>query len=310
MDLGIVTSKIRRASGHGRTTIDGVPMLIRKGNIWFVDGSKAGSAGTSWDSSMSTMAKAFAKVGSGDTIYFTGKITEQLVSPVNVFDVRIIGTGTRPRHSDSMLGGHTSEAHWASAGLVAAQANLRILQQGWHVENIMFSMIDADAAGIEVVRNAGSGDAERDASHASIVGNRFSGAGVGVRGGATSFAEVCNHVLIEGNRFDTNTFGIKTAIISNYWSIRSNEFRNATNAITADLGYGFIYDNIIVGFTASGNSGGIDLRGSSAGLNVVTRNHLSGTYSHAGGYFEADSTDEWAGNTNVLTGGITAALPG
>ena len=310
MDLGIKTSKIRRSSGHGRTTIDGVPMLIRKGNIWFVDGSKAGNSGTSWESSMSTMAKAFAKVGSGDTIYLVGKVTEQLTTPVNVFDVRIIGTGTRPRHSDSMTGGHSSKAHWSGAGLTAATANLRIIQQGWHVENIMFQMVDADAAGIELVRNAGSGDAERDASHAAIVSNRFSGAGKGVRSGATSFVEVVNHVLIEDNRFDTNTFGIHGTVISNYWSIKDNEFRESTNAITADVGFAYIKGNLIAGFTASGNSGGIDLRGSGTGRNIVTGNHLGGTYSHAGGYFEQASNDEWGGNTNVLTGGITAALPG
>lgn len=308
MSLGLRTSRVRRLPRGQRTTIDGHTLNFRKGADIYVDGSADATAdGTSWDSPYLTMAEAFADLVGGETIYLAGRVTEQLVTPVQVFDVSIIGVGNRPRHADSTpSGGNTYASQWAGGGLTAAQANLRILQQGWHIENILFSMVDSDAAGIEVVRNAGSGDAERDASHAEIVGCRFSGAGVGVRGGATGFSEVCNHVLIEDCRFNDLTYGIRTEIISNYWTIRHNEFRVNTNHIVADLGYAFIYENIFGRFTTDS----IELPGGSIGYNVITKNYLSGTYTSDGGYTVSDSTDEWAGNWNTLSGGITVADPG
>jgi hypothetical protein len=52
---------------------------------------------------------------------------------------------------------------------------------------------------------------------------------------------------------------------------------------------------------------GLDLSGG-VGKNVVSRNALSGTYSVVGGY-TAGTDDEWGGNFNSLTGGVTAADP-
>ncbi|MCK9371295.1 hypothetical protein M0R04_15385 [Candidatus Dojkabacteria bacterium] len=286
---------------NGGSTLSGTKHFWVHGNL-----GGDGNDGLSPDAPFLTMAAAFAQVGSGDIIHLNGKITEQLTTPAGVFDVTVIGEGTRPRHPDA----HTSSngysgARWSGSGLTAATANVRVIQQGWVFSNILFDAVDANAACIELVRNSGSGDAERDASHASIIGNRFSGAGKGIRAGATSFTEVVNHVLVEGNRFDTMTYGIHTAIISNYWTIRDNEFRTCTNNIVADLGYAFIYNNIMGAFTTDS----INLAGSSAGANMVTKNYLSGTYSSAGGYTVSAAGDEWAGNFNTLTGGITVADP-
>jgi hypothetical protein len=277
---------------NGGSTLSGNKHLWVHGNL-----GGDGNDGLSPDAPLKTMAAAFTQVGSGDIIHLNGKITEQLVTPAGVFDVTVIGEGTRPRHPDA----HTSSngysgARWSGAGLTAATANVRVIQQGWVFTNILFDAVDANAACIELVRNSGSGDAERDASHTSIIGNRFSGAGKGVRAGATSYVEVVNHVLIKGNRFETNTFGIYTVIASNYWTIRNNEFRNCTNVITANLGYGFIYDNIIGAFTDGGTTGGIDLSGDSIGLNIISKNVLSGVFSNAGGYVQSDANDIWVGN--------------
>lgn len=279
-----------------------------KGRAWFVDPTN-GSNGTgkSPKKAFTTMQQAFNVIASGDVIYFVGKIVEQLVTPVNVFDVTVVGCGNRPHHADATpAGGNTGSAQWAPAsGGTAAQATVRVLQQGWRFVNILFTAIDANAACVELVRDAGAGDLERDASHTEVLGCRFSGAGKGIRAGATSYAEVVNHVLVQDCRFDTMTYGIHTAIISNYWTIRNNEFRNNTNHIVADFGYAFIYDNIFGAFTTDS----IELPGSSAGLNIITKNYLSGTYSSAGGYTVSAADDEWAGNFNTLAGGITVADP-
>ena len=296
------------AGFHTGSSVPNGGSTVRANKHFWVNGNLGGDGndGLSPNKPLLTMAAAFAQVGSGDVIHLNGKITEQLVTPAGVFDVTVVGEGTRPRHPDA----HTSNngysgARWSGSGLTAAKANVRVIQQGWVFSNILFDAVDANAACIELVRNALTGDSEWDASHTSIIGNRFSGAGKGIRSGATALAEVVNHVLVEGNRFDTNTYGIHAAVISNYWTIRGNEFRNCTNSVVADLGYAFIHDNIFGAFTTDS----LELAGSSDGKNIVTKNYLSGTYSSSGGYTVSDATDEWAGNFNGLSGGITVSDP-
>jgi len=284
------------------------------GNTWFVNGYSGNDAfnGKSPQTPFLTMARAFEVIQSGDVINLTGKVTEQLVTPVQIFDVWVNGMGNRPRHADSTpAGGNLATAQWAppASGATAATATVRVLQQGWRFTNILFTSADANSGCIELVRNAASGDDERDASHTSIIGNRFAGTGIGIKLGATSFTENVFNVLIEGNTFNNMSKGIYcTSCIANGIQITGNTFFSNTVNITAKLQNSFITNNFIGPFTASGNSGGIDLTGGTAG-NVVTLNYLSGTYSNAGGYVAAGAGDEWAGNMNVITGGWTAADP-
>lgn len=284
----------------------------KKGRAWFVDTSYGGNGdGTTPATAFNTMTQAFAHIASGDIIYFVGKVTEQLVTPVQIFDVSVIGCGARPRHADATpAGGNWAASQWGppASGGTAAQATVRVLQQGWTFSNILFTAIDANAAMIEVVRNAGAGDAERDGSHCSIIGCRFAGAGIGVRSGvAGSFTEIAYNVLVQGNTFNGNTLSM-SGISGNQWQILDNVFSQNTANITMALQNSFIARNYIGPFTASGNSGGIDLTGGTAG-NVITLNYLSGTYSIAGGYKGAGAGDEWGANMNSLTGGWTAADP-
>lgn len=306
----IIANEFKRKSQATRTTIDGHTLNYRKGNDWYVDASRSGTgSGQSFDDAFLTMAEAFAKVGSGDSIYFTGKVVEQLVTPVQVFDVRVIGMGNRPRHADSTpTGGNTAASQWAppASGGVAAQATVRVLQQGWTFSNILFTAIDANAGMIELVRNADAGNSERDASHATIVGCRFTGAGIGIKAGATSFTELVFNVLIEDNRFNSCTFGIGGTGQFNQVIIRDNHFSMNTNSVDVALEGSAVYNNIFGKFTTQSleTSGGVG-----TDPNVVTKNYLFGTYSIAGGYKVHDAADEWAGNFNTLAGGITVADP-
>src|SRR4051812_32533543 len=96
------------------------------GRTWFVNASSTaqnagwgagsdGNSGTSPTSPFLTMAKALTVVGSGDVINFIGKITEQLVTPVQIFDVWVNGCGNLPRHADATpAGGGYAAAQWAS----------------------------------------------------------------------------------------------------------------------------------------------------------------------------------------------------
>lgn len=282
-----------------------------KGRAWFVDPSAGTSGnGRSPGQAFSTMAAAFAVLKSGDIIYMIGKVTEQLVTPVNVFDVTVVGCGNRPRHADaSPAGGAYSAAQWAPAsGGTAAQATVRVLQQGWRFVNILFTAIDANAAMIELVRDAGAGDLERDASHASILGCRFAGAGVGVRMTATGFAENPFNILIQGNTFNGCTIGISAVVAQpNMVQILDNFFPSNTSAIVAKLQASTIKGNTIGIFTAAGNSGGIDVRSGGAN-NFITGNWLGGAYSKAGGY-NTEANDSWWGNFADVAGGVTQSDP-
>lgn len=291
------------------------------GRTWFVNANTTaisaaqppgsdGNSGTSPTSAFLTMAKAFSVVDNGDVINFIGKITEQLVSPVQKFDVWINGCGTDPRNADSTpAGGQYGAAQWGAAATgTIGLATLRVLQQGWRFTNFLFTARDATAACVELVRNAGAGDLERDASHASFSGMRFSGAGVGIRGGvAALFTEIPYNVKVIGCQFDNMTTAMRSAIQCNQWEIRDCMFGPNTNQIIMQANNFFIWKNVIGNFTAAANSGGIDLLGGT-GSNIVTQNTLSGAYSQAGGYQDA-ANDAWWGNFANVAGGVTQAGP-
>lgn len=283
----------------------------RKGRSWFVDASSGVDGnGESPSNASATMDKIFDKLASGDIIYAVGNIREQLVTPVQIFDVTVVGCGNRPRNADAVpAGGNWAACTWrAPASGVAAQATVRVLQQGWTFTNILFGMYDADSAGVEIVRNAGADDAERDASHCSILGCRFGGTGIGVRITATSFTENPFNVLIQGNTFNSTTTAILAASAQpNMAQILDNYFPSNTSTITAKLQASIIARNVINIFTAASSSGGIDLR-SGGGNNLVTGNWLGGAFSNAGGY-NGESGDKWWGNFADVTGGITQADP-
>lgn len=292
------------------------------GRTWFVNansttisaGMNPGSNGNSGQSPTApflTMAKAFSVISNGDVINFTGKITEQLVTPVQVFDVWVHGCGTRPRHADSTpAGGQYGASQWAppTSGAVSGQATCRVLQQGWRFSNILWTAEGATAACLEIVRNAGAGDAERDASSASVLGCRFAGTGIGIRMTATSFTENPFNVLIQGNTFNGCTTAILAAAAQpNMVQILDNYFPSNTSTITAQLQASIIARNIINIFTAASSSGGIDVR-NGGGNNLITGNWLGGAFTNAGGYNGA-AGDKWWGNFADVAGGVTQADP-
>ncbi len=295
-------------SSYGMPVIP-VNLLNPRGKIYFVDANNGvdGNSGTTINKPFLTMSRAFGRLVSGDNIVFWGNVREQLVTPVQIFDITVVGASNRPRHADSTPSGGQSGATWRApaSGAVVGQANVRVLQQGWKFVNFLMAMESSTAAGIEIVRNAGAGNAERDGSHASIIGCRFAGAGVGVRSGvAGSFTEIPYNVEIGSCKFNDNTTAISGAIINNSWHIHHNVFQACTNNIVLAAQNTLINNNYLGSFTTSS----IVLTGG-AGLNVICFNYLSGTYSIAGGYTAANANDEWGANGNSIAGGWTAADP-
>jgi len=283
--------------------------IQNKGRAWFVDSSYGGDGdGRSPGTAFATMDRAFDSIASGDIIYFVGKIEEQLVTPVQIFDVTVVGCGNRPRHADATpAGGNWAASQWgAPSGGTAAQATVRVLQQGWRFVNILFTAIDVNAACVEIVRNAGAGDAERDGSHCQLLGCRFAGTGIGIRSGVAGlFTEIAFNVEVANCKFNDMTTAM-SGINGNGWHIHHNVFGPNTSQITMALQNSVIEYNNIGPFTAAGSSGGIDLNGGT-GTNQVSWNNLSGTYSIAGGYRVGGAGDNWYGNAS--SAGFTSADP-
>lgn len=314
IESGVITNFPNGVSSFGVPVFGSgyVPTTVF-GKYWYVNAGAGGlspsGAGTR-ESPFTTMDQAFDQVSSGDVIIFKGKVREQLTTPVGIFNVTVYGAGTRPRHADAHTGTNgASAATWMApaSGGTAAQATVRVLQQGWVFQNILFAAIDSDAAMVELVRNAGADDAERDASHAMMLGCRFSGAGKGIRFGATSFTENVFNALVDGCKFNACTYGIynTTGSQPNSITVQNSIFQGCTNAITAQFQASTIKGNVIQGFTAASSSGGIDVR-NGGGNNQITLNTLGGTYSNAGGY-NGESGDNWYGNFG--SGGVTSSDP-
>lgn len=262
-----------------RTVIDGHTLNYRKGNDWYVDASRSATGdGKSWDTAFLTMDEAFDNLASGDTIYFVGKVQEQLTTPVQIFDVRVIGMGNRHRHADSTpSGGNTHTAQWAApSSPTAATPLVKVLQQGWLFENILFAG-PTDAACIQLYRDAGAGNAERDASHATIRGCRFASGydGINDTGG-------CFNVLVEDNDFMALTnFAIlgvgNIGVGQSNWIIRGNRFLDFTNGVKIAGFACRIQDNTFEDGGTPNTTVVLNVSNGGGGRNFVVGNFFQGT---------------------------------
>ena len=300
------------------------PMFPVFGREWFLNagsgaasddgtGGAAAGDGRSWTTARRTMASIFtdSRFGSGDVIYVIGKVREELTTPAGIHGVKIIGASTA-RHPDAHTSnnGYVGSAWVPPASPTTATPLLIIQQQGWEVHNMLFDC-PVDAAAIQLLRNAGADDAERDASHAIITNCRFSDGLVGIQnlGGA-------GHVQVRGCRFygltETGGAGIKctstSVAVPLRWIIADNDFHNNASHILSSMSYSSIKDNVFGRFTATLSIDIDDQPSANQGeYNVITRNHLSGTYGATA--YPPGSNNEWGGNYNSLSGGVTAADP-
>jgi hypothetical protein len=277
------------------------------GNVYHVDTNNGSNDndGLSWDAPFLTVAKLDTILASGDVVYIRGKIREQWTTPAGVFDVTFIGMGNRPRHADSTPdGGQTAANTWTTPLAAAAATPLvKVLQQGWRFVNILFAG-PADAACIKLFRDAGAGDAERDASHAEILGCRFASGQDGIEqyGGL-------HNVKVEGcSFFDLTGFALKNGNVGiaspGAWEILNNRFDSCANLMGAwQLWRSKFNDNVITDIAGEL----IDTSGGN-GDNVFLRNSFdiaSGDFDPDGGV-TGKTGEVWS---NYLTDGIESGLP-
>ena len=292
--MGIIEGSIPRGAGVERGP----------GASYYADANNGsdGNSGGSWQNAKLTIASALALMAEGDRLFLSGKFREEVVLSNLLGGVSIIGADDRlPAHADSPW---PSGASWLPpAAPTAATPLLVVRSQGVTVENVLFDC-PVDAAAVKLERNALSGDAEFDGSHFNARNCRFTSGLTGIEN-----AGGCGFVIVEDCRFYDLTDAItctSTAVaVPLRWIIRRNEFMENANHIRSSLSDSIIRDNTFAKFSALA----IDPEFNSAqgGDNVIWANYLSGTY--AAGDYVPGTGNEWAGNFNSLTGGVTAADP-
>ena len=267
------------------------------GRNWYVD-AKVGSDGNSGKSRerpFLTMAKAISLVDSGDTIFFRGKVREQVSAVTGVSDVTIIGATNKPRHADD----HTesdgvrgsSGATWMApaSGATALTPLLTVKGQGWRFINFLFASAVTDSPAVKLDKNQLSGDSEIDGGHAEFYNMRFDANPIGIQVATTGFVGIYDSYF-RGN----TTSGIGTTTggggSNGFWDIRGNRFMDNGTHILAPLVQSTILGNVSGKFTTKG----FDLTNGS--YNAVHGNYLSGDYD--AGYVAGDN-DDWAGNYSM-----------
>ncbi len=275
--------------------------------------------GRSWATAFRTMAQALDACETLDRIHFAGDVREEIgiatITDLNLkFDITIIGHGG-PHHADQPGSGatlyNTGSAMWRPpASPTATTALLNVYGRGWKFVNIAFDC-PVDAAAVQLNRNALSGTSEYDAGHAWFINCRFTDGKYGIRN-----AGGCGFVRVIGNRFqrisESGGAGIictSTAVaVPLNWEIEDNIFMHNASHILSSMSYSSVRRNIFGRFTATLSVDVYNQPSAAQGeYNVITQNYLSGTYGATA--YPAGSNNEWAGNNNVLSGGLTAADP-
>lgn len=276
---------------------------------YFVDATTGGNgnSGLSWGAPLLTMAAAFARIASGDRIYFRGKIREQLTTPVQIFDVAIIGAANRPRHADATPAGGESGATWTTpaSGASTTTPLLKVIQQGWRIENFVMAGPSA-AACVQTFRDGGADNAERDASHFEAHNVRFASGRDGIEDSGGCY----NVGIFDCSFHDLTEYCVKFTVgagigIGYRWQFKRNRcFDCGKWILYPSTGKEWeIQDNVVVKITTPG----IDTSGG-AGGNVVTGNvfDIAAADFDPVGLFTADATDIWS---NCLKDAIETGVP-
>lgn len=276
----------------------GVPVTVGStifGNVWFVDTTASGEGdGASSRTPFQTMARAFNAVGDNDVIYFVGTVREQLVAPLGVTGVKVIGA----------MGGNTRDdggAKWTypTTGATAGKALVEILEQGWEFHNFLMTPETTSAACIKAHRNEDA--TYPDSSHFICRNMRFVGTGATTYGIEDVGGN--HHYIIDNCEFQSLTIAIYCSSTSIAVPLRNqivnNRFYANTDDIQSSQSYGRVEGNRF--FTAG--SGTHDIvnvvfNAAQGGNNVVTGNVFPNTeveIAPATGY-DGAATDTWTGN--------------
>lgn len=283
------------------TMVDQINAGPGSGPTYYVDtvyGSTSAS-GASWESAFKTMAQAFnalyiansrhAGSANNAVIYFIGTVREQLLAPLGVSGVSIIGAAGGNVRDDN-------GAKWTypASGATAGGALLSLREQGWSVQN--FLMTPEPTAGAAVVLNRQENATYPDASHFQSIGMRFVGIDVTTTYGIQDIGG-CSNVLIADSEFYLLTTGVynsSTSIaVPLRWKTLGNRFLQNTNDIIVPSSYCLFEGNRHMSSAATEK---VEISG--GGYNIVTGNvfpDAAADIDPAHGY-DGNATDTWTGN--------------
>ncbi len=296
---------------NGITSL-GVPLpsgggLPLGGTTYFVDtvngndgyDGKAPSADGSGSGPLSTVERAFELVADNDVVYLKGDIREEVLAPLGVTGVTLIGNvGGQTRHDDG--------CRWRepASGATTGGALLTLREQGWEVRNILF-VPKSDATALRVRRAEDA--VYPDGSHAKIVGCKFIGASIATQKGLEDVGG-CHHVLVQDCEFITLQRGIintSTAIANPLrWTIKGNVFRDETTHLDMPLTQSIVRDNVFDEATTNLDTSG------GAGVNFVIDNYFANDASDitiSDGY-TGHASDIWR-NFSSATAAMTVGVP-
>jgi len=202
------------------------------GKSWYVNTVTGSDSydGKSWDTPFATMAKAFTVIASRDVIYMIGKVREQIIAPLGVYGVTIVGADTRPRHDLA--------ASWMApvSGPTSGKALCEIVEQGWVFQNILF-VSHTSAAAIQMTRAEDA--VHPDPSHAMFINCRFFGVdGIEDIGGCFGVQVLgCQFYGLTGTAIMQNGVSIDTPT---GWVVDGCQFINNANAIVKPMKWGTV----------------------------------------------------------------------
>lgn len=271
------------------------------GSVYYVHTS-AGSAsndGRSWNSPFSTMALALAAVSDNGRIYVIGDVREEVLTPLGVQGVQIIGgAGGNTRHDDGV--------RWRepASGATSGGALLTIREQGWEVHNILF-VPKSDGTAVRLRR---AEDATYpDGSHTKIVGCKFIGAATATTKGIEDMGGT-HHQVIEACEFHTLSSAIvntSTSIANPLrWTVQDCIFTDNTEHIDMPFTESIVRRNVFDEATTN-----VELDGG-AGGNFCVDNYFQQDQANiaiADGY-KSTAGDMWR-NYSQNTAATTVGVP-
>lgn len=266
------------------------------GRYVFVDmrsGVPAGD-GSSATSPLTSMDTAIANAQDNDIICFIGVVRSQLVAPLGVQGVRILGCyGGNVRDDDA--------AKWTypASGAVAGKALIEILEQGWEFHR--FLMTPETTAGACIKAHRAENATYPDSSHFIVNRMRFVGTGYGIEDVGGN-----HHYIVQDSEFQSMTRAItctSTAIaVPLRNTIRRNKFMQNTNDIATSLSYSLIEKNVFftAGSGATNKVVSTTFNAVQGGNNMILLNQFNNTEAEIapGSGFTGAATDVWMNYVN------------
>lgn len=248
-----------------------------------------------------TMAVALTKVRSNGCIAFVGKIREQVVAPLGVYGVTIMGcAGGAPRTDLA--------ASWlAPTSATAATPLIQLREQGWVLRDFLMTGPTDDAC-VKLSRRESV--SLPDASHACFYNMQFQGGFIHIEDDGGSFnvrVDDCVFMLAAGAGGGAIVSTSTTVAAPYKWQITNCVFESNVNHIVMP------FNKAVIGFAGNGNvflaatTAVINLTGGTA-PNVVNSNVFNiaaADFDPAGGVTGVTG-DAWS---NTLTDAIETGLP-